>query len=643
MSYLLPKRRAVVVAWAVALSLVYPAPTATGQDATGEGNCRFPDVPAASPVHADITYACRQGWLTGYPDGSFRPDRPVPAHQIATVVGRAFPSGSTRADMASFLRGGNPGDPATPARFPDVPATHPQNVDIAYAVEQSWFQGYPDDTFRPDQVITATQITTVLQRTFPTASTRAQLAAFMRNGQQALPWTSKIAYDAPVYNSLGNVAARELRVVGVGGPGSRQLSGDVEGWEWSPDGERVAYEVIVRDSRGSPTGYELWVAGEDGSGARQITDYSGGYIRSPSGDGEHPRPESSLRRQHSSGGNSWSPSGELIAYWKESSGLWVIGADGLGARRLSGDVSGYSWSPDGERISYSTASGELWVVGVNGSGARQLTDDWISFSWSPDGEWIAYSSGVWEFGERVGYDLWVAEADGSSVRQHPDNVRDWGWDWSWSPDGERIAYKTDGGELWVAGAEGSSTRRLTDYSVLDSEWSPDGERIAYRTNISTGRELWVVGVDGSGARQLTDDVRRWKWSPDGEQIAYRRYGGKLWVAAADGSGARWLADDVRDRGWGQFGGEWEWSPDGERIVYETDSGELWLAGVDGSGTRQVADDFSGWEWSSDGERIAYDTENNGLWLVGVDGSGVRQLTNYVVDWDWQWEWQPGGS
>lgn len=133
MSHIPLKRRAVVVAWAVVLSLAYPAPTATGQDATREGNCRFPDVPATSPAYADVTHACQKGWLTGYPDGSFRPDRPVPAHQITTVVGRAFPSGSTRADMAVFLRGDRPGDPVAPARFPDVPATHPQNEDIAYA------------------------------------------------------------------------------------------------------------------------------------------------------------------------------------------------------------------------------------------------------------------------------------------------------------------------------------------------------------------------------------------------------------------------------------------------------------------------------------------------------------------------------
>ncbi len=54
----------------------------------------------------DIHYAVEQGWFQGYPDGSFRPDQDITPAQIATLVGRILPDGSTRAEMASFLRGG---------------------------------------------------------------------------------------------------------------------------------------------------------------------------------------------------------------------------------------------------------------------------------------------------------------------------------------------------------------------------------------------------------------------------------------------------------------------------------------------------------------------------------------------------------
>lgn len=66
----------------------------------------FSDVPESHPRSSDIAYAVAQGWFVGYDDGTFRPDQVMPHHQIVTVVKRAFPEGSTRAEMAAFLRAG---------------------------------------------------------------------------------------------------------------------------------------------------------------------------------------------------------------------------------------------------------------------------------------------------------------------------------------------------------------------------------------------------------------------------------------------------------------------------------------------------------------------------------------------------------
>lgn len=70
---------------------------------------------------------------------------------------------------------------ATSGGFSDV-GRHELGADIRYAVEQGWFQGYPDDTFRPDQRITQKQIATVISRAFPDGSTRAEMSSFMRGG-----------------------------------------------------------------------------------------------------------------------------------------------------------------------------------------------------------------------------------------------------------------------------------------------------------------------------------------------------------------------------------------------------------------------------------------------------------------------------
>ena len=606
--------------WLAAVGLAAAVSPLGAQDGTG---CRFSDVPQSSPQQANIIYACQQEWFEGYPDGTFRPDQGVSQEQIAAVINRAFPTGSTRADLASFLQGGNPGDPDGSADFDDVAESHPQNRDIAYAVQQGWFQGYPDGNFWPDRTITPNQIATVVSRAFPAGSTRADLATFMRQGSQALnaltPPTasspSKIAYTVPKHDSFGDQVALELWVSGVDGSGAHRLTDDarlINGhpiWGWVPGGEQIYYEVAVRDFRGNVVeATELWVADEDGSDAHRITD----------------------------------------------------------------NINGFNWSLDGERIAYRLAvrdssgseiSNELWVTEVDGSSNRRLTnkDPWF-FWWSPDGERVAYTV---SHGYKI--ELWVAEKDGSDTRRLVDNVDPYVW--GWSPDGEQIAYKAQR-ELWVVEADGSDARMLahdfetSDWSP-DRAWSPDGERIAYTvvmldsSDNKVAKELWVVDVDGMGARRLTDDYGyRWRWSPDSEHIAYESrtweygkwLGTGLWVASADGSGARRLTGDVAES-W-----KWRWSSDGEWIAYEIkarDSSrvvigtELWMAGADGSGPRQLTDNIYNlyWEWSSDGERIAYTATmpdySGKLWVVAVEDSEPRQLAgSFFLS---NLEWSPDGK
>ena len=64
-----------------------------------------------------------------------------------------------------------------------------------------------------------------------------------------------------------------------------------------------------------------------------------------------------------------------------ASDIYVVNADGSGLTMLAkgaGRLSHPSWSPDGSRIVYAVydeanASAKLWVMNADGSGARQLT------------------------------------------------------------------------------------------------------------------------------------------------------------------------------------------------------------------------------------------------------------------------------
>lgn len=64
------------------------------------------DVPPDHPNSAAVENAVRRGWFQGYPDGTFQPDRPITADQLAKVVGRVLPDGTTRSVAAAFLVAG---------------------------------------------------------------------------------------------------------------------------------------------------------------------------------------------------------------------------------------------------------------------------------------------------------------------------------------------------------------------------------------------------------------------------------------------------------------------------------------------------------------------------------------------------------
>lgn len=98
----------------------------------------FPDVPVTHWAVRYIDAAKRSGLVTGYPDGSFRPQDDISRAEIATLV--------VRAGGFVSLTGG-PG-------FSDVPTTHWAFSNIMTARNHGLVLGYPDNTFRPNNPAT---------------------------------------------------------------------------------------------------------------------------------------------------------------------------------------------------------------------------------------------------------------------------------------------------------------------------------------------------------------------------------------------------------------------------------------------------------------------------------------------------------
>ena len=114
--------------------------------------------------------------VSGYPDGSFRPDGSLTRAEFAVLTYNVFP------DLPAARRGGI---------FPDT-KTHWASRPIRWAYERGLFSGYPDGKFRPDQMIPRMQAVIVLTtalRLEPSDQTELVLQTYFEDAAQIPDWT----------------------------------------------------------------------------------------------------------------------------------------------------------------------------------------------------------------------------------------------------------------------------------------------------------------------------------------------------------------------------------------------------------------------------------------------------------------------
>lgn len=100
----------------------------------------FPDVPASHPNAEAIAYVQAQGIVTGYPDGSYRPDLQINRAEFTKIV-----IGSNFTDRALQF--------CVDFGFSDTSRTEWYAKYICLAAQHQIIAGYPDGTFRPDTSI----------------------------------------------------------------------------------------------------------------------------------------------------------------------------------------------------------------------------------------------------------------------------------------------------------------------------------------------------------------------------------------------------------------------------------------------------------------------------------------------------------
>ena len=122
----------------------------------------FSDVPKGCWAANYIGYMQQFGIITGYSDGSFRPDAPVTRAEFAAIASR----------FEKLTEGSK--------SFTDVPDTYWAARYISFAATRGWVTGYSDGTFKPENTITRAEVAAVTCRLLERSADQSYIRSHLK-------------------------------------------------------------------------------------------------------------------------------------------------------------------------------------------------------------------------------------------------------------------------------------------------------------------------------------------------------------------------------------------------------------------------------------------------------------------------------
>jgi hypothetical protein len=326
-------------------------------------------------------------------------------------------------------------------------------------------------------------------------------------------------------------------------------------------------------------------------------------------------------------------------------GLYIIGLDGSGLRRLTGgDATYFAWLDQNTAVvGYKR---ELKALDIDSGESRTLLSArFIDYELSPDGQRIAYLA---LSGDGAAA-LHVAKADGSDDRILAEGG---GLNWfSWSPDSEHLVYNFDPAGNFVADVWGNESALYLGEGSMP-HWAPC-ERILF-----DAPSLYSIRPDGSGLAAVGEARFGRSCHPNCEILAVEHLGPpwSIELVAIDGSGSLGTFTTGRPA---------SWSPDGTKLAVYRDDSERTLVIVDLATRAEVALVSISYEegtclsvcWSPDSQWVAFpaaevtdlvrnerlsDGRDWDLYVARADGSEVRRLVG-TPRWERGCGWTADGT
>lgn len=329
-----------------------------------------------------------------------------------------------------------------------------------------------------------------------------------------------------------------LLAVACGGPAERPASPIASAIPPSPGPSiaRTALPTSTVAPTAAPTPVvgvgEPWIAfTPDGPYQVRLVRPDGTDMHSPTGDvppGTQTNPD-------------WSRDGQTLVFGLTSGtrdDLWIVGADGRGARVLldceapCAWFDDPAWAPDGRGVLFSrmaevgaTGVGTLERVTVDSGAVEVLAtaapkDFYAGQRWSPDGRSVVlevvHRSGTAVSDDIVGVDLAIIElADPRPAGRRLVAPGLWPETAAWTPDGKEIVFAAlparggEGKDLYAIRPDGTGLRRLTTLAdqggnATHPDVSPDGRIVVFSATLAGERPILAsVPIAGGAWTQAT--------------------------------------------------------------------------------------------------------------------------------------------
>jgi Tol biopolymer transport system component/DNA-binding winged helix-turn-helix (wHTH) protein len=469
----------------------------------------------------------------------------------------------------------------------------------------------------------------------PAWSPDGRTIAFLR-AREISDWGARTAVQGEVF-VIPALGGAERRIATMSVPPHRQY----RELSWSPDGKWL----LVGGAPHANEPFGLWLLEVNGSERRRLT-------------------SGSAQTWQFDAAPQFSPDGHRIAFIRVGVGSHALFTLSLSpALTPAGpsvqmktdrgqELGDLAWSPDGTRLFYSAgghaAPKRLRVVPMSAAAAPGSVPQLLSFGDGATTITVGHTGRVVYSAEFTDTNLWRLD-----LSRHDSAPEDAGIPQStlaehmvaYSSDGKRVAFsstRSGSEELWIANVDGTGLRQVTSTGgpvCSNPQWSPDDRVIVFDSAREGSRDLYLLTPDTLELRRLTQDPAAELepyWSRDGRWIYFgsdRTGQFETWKMRREGGAAIQVT---------RHGGiDAQESPDGRFLYFATLNipVTLWRMPIGGGDAVQIADRLTyprNFVVSTAGiYLVAPGDRPNTMSIDFLDARTGRRSTRAKIDKDWE--------